>query len=189
MATLPLEREGTHEGVRTAPGSQDAVVVRSRGARAALVGLRLLVAWTFLWPFLDKVFGLGFATKSEAAWINGGSPTEGFLLHGTQGPFAHVFDGVAGAPWLDVLFMVGLLGIGLAFLLGVGTRVAAVSCTAMMAFMYLVSLWPASNPVTDSHWMIALAGIAVAATGAGDTWGLGRPWKNLALVRRHRWLI
>ena len=29
----------------------------------------------FLWAFLDKAFGLGYATPSGNAWINGGSPT------------------------------------------------------------------------------------------------------------------
>ncbi|WP_229897435.1 hypothetical protein [Streptomyces finlayi] len=189
MATIHMPRSSN---TRTAPataGSQDGVIVRGRAARGVLAGLRILVGWTFLWPFLDKMFGLGFATKTEAAVIHGGSPTAGFLLHGTKGPFAHAFDGVAGAPWLDALFMLGLLGIGLAFLLGIGTRIAAVSCTAMMAFMYLVTLQPASNPITDDHWMIALAAVAVAVTGAGSYFGLGRRWQELALVRRFRWLV
>ena len=33
----------------------------------------------FLWAFLDKSFGLGYATPSDNAWIHGGSPTTGFL--------------------------------------------------------------------------------------------------------------
>lgn len=186
MATTPLLGTLRQGGII---GSQDEVTVRSRIARGALVALRLLVAWTFIWPFLDKVFGLGFSTEPKGSVLNGGSPTAGFLLHGTKGPFAHVFDSVAGAVWLDALFMLGLLGVGLAFLLGIGTRVAAVSCTLMMAFMWLVTLLPAANPVTDAHWMIAIASIVVAATGAGDTLGLGRWWKGLALVRRFPWLV
>lgn len=41
--------------------------------------LRILVGFTFFWAFIDKLFGLGFATPSERAWINGGSPTTGYL--------------------------------------------------------------------------------------------------------------
>lgn len=157
--------------------------------RTALAALRVLVAWTFLWPFLDKLFGLGFSTPSAKSVVNGGSPTEGFLLHGTKGPFAHTFDSVAGAGWLDLIFMTGLLGIGLAFLLGIGTRIAAVSCAMMMGFMWLVTMLPATNPLTDDHWILAVAGAVVATTAAGDHFGLGRAWRRTALVRRYRFLI
>ncbi len=47
--------------------------------------LRLLLGWSFLWAFLDKMFGLGFATcrlegggidfGCDAAMLSGGSPT------------------------------------------------------------------------------------------------------------------
>ncbi|MER6105275.1 hypothetical protein ABT115_23940 [Streptomyces sp. NPDC001832] len=189
MAATPLRNNvSATDGTRWS-GSLDELIVRSRPARGALAALRILLAWTFIWPFLDKVFGLGFSTKSADAVINGGSPTEGFLLYGTKGPFGHIFDSVAGGPFLDVLFMLGLLGIGLAFLLGIGIRVAAVSCAVMTGFMWLVTLQPANNPITDDHWMLALAGIVIATTHAGDFFGLGRKWKEFRLVRRYRWLV
>ncbi|MEU5220086.1 hypothetical protein AB0G79_28375 [Streptomyces sp. NPDC020807] len=100
-----------------------------------------------------------------------------------------MFDSVAGAWWLDTLFMVGLLGVGLAMVLGIGMRVAAVSGTLMMAFMWLTTLWPAANPFMDSHWMIALVLLITAATGAGSYYGLGAPWARLPIVRNNRWLI
>ena len=157
---------------------------------ALLAGLtRLSLGWVFLWAFVDKTFGLGHETASNDSWLNGGSPTEGFLLHGTSGPFAHMFDSVAGAGWLDAVFMLGLLGVGLAMILGVGMRIAAAAGTLMMAFMWLVTLWPESNPFMDDHWMIALVLIVTAVTGAGRYYGLGGMWAQLPAVRRNRWLI
>ena len=50
--------------------------------------LRLSMGWLFLWGFLDKTFGLNFATTPEDAWLAGGSPTYGFLSYATKGPFA-----------------------------------------------------------------------------------------------------
>ena len=32
---------------------------------------RLCMGWVFLWPFLDKLFGLGHETTAAHAWING----------------------------------------------------------------------------------------------------------------------
>ncbi|MFI5663474.1 hypothetical protein [Streptomyces sp. NPDC051684] len=100
-----------------------------------------------------------------------------------------MFDSVAGAWWLDLVFMLGLLGVGLAMILGIGMRIAAAAGTLMMAFMWLVSLWPDSNPFMDDHWMIALVLLITAATGAGRYYGLGRVWAELPAVRKNRWLI
>src|SRR5687768_4431794 len=83
-------------------------------ARYAWAAARIALGWTFLWAFLDKAFGLGFSTQADGAWINGGSPTQGFLEFGTEGKVFHdFFAGLAG-PVADWFFMLGLLGIGVA---------------------------------------------------------------------------
>src|SRR5690625_6651809 len=56
-----------------------------------LLGLvRIFIGFYFLWAFADKLLGLGFSTPKEGAWINGGSPTTGFLGGSIEGgnPFA-----------------------------------------------------------------------------------------------------
>ncbi|BFV60619.1 hypothetical protein KCMC57_up57230 [Kitasatospora sp. CMC57] len=45
-----------------------------------------------------------------------------------------------------------------------------------------------NNPAADYHLVYALHLIALAATGAGNTWGLGRRWAALPVVRDHSWL-
>lgn len=76
---------------------------------------------------LDKLFGLGRATPAEGAWVNGGSPTAGFLGNAPTGPFASSFNSIAGAAWADWLFRAALLGVGTALILGIGVRIAAIS--------------------------------------------------------------
>ncbi|WP_166133144.1 DoxX family protein [Nocardioides ochotonae] len=162
------------------------------GARAArYVGavLRISLGWVFLWAFLDKLFGLGFATERDASWINGGSPTEGFLSFGTSGPFADAFQSLAGHTVVDVAFMVGLAGIGLALMLGIGVRIAAVSGALMLVLMWAAALWPANNPFMDDHLIYAGLLVMLALLDSGRTLGLGRLWSSLPLVQRHRWLI
>lgn len=157
-------------------------VVHRPGVRRLLAVARIVVGFTFLWAFLDKLFGLGFSTPSARSWINGGSPTSGFLGHIT-GPFAGVFSSLAGQAWVDWLFMFGLLGIGLAMILGAGLKVAAWGGTLLLLLMYLAEFplgQPAdvhvTNPLVDSHWHEALLLLISAYTLAGDTWGLGRWW-------------
>lgn len=91
--------------------------------------------WRGAWAFVDKLFGLGCSTQRANAWINGGSPTKGFLSNVDAGPFASTFRSWAGDVWADWLFMVGLLAIGVAVVLGVGLRLAAVSGRALLALM------------------------------------------------------
>src|SRR5687768_12101665 len=99
---------------------------------------RILLGIIFLWAFVDKLLGLGFATPAARAWVNGGSPTTGFLK-GVEGPFASFFNGIAGSPLADWLFMLGLLGIGIALIFGVAVRLAAVSGAVMMLLMWAAS--------------------------------------------------
>jgi thiosulfate dehydrogenase [quinone] large subunit len=82
----------------------------TRAARYLWSLTRLCLGWTFLWPFLDKTFGLGHETTAAHAWIQGGSPSFGFLS-GAAGPFAGLYQSIAGAGWVNWLFMLGLLGL------------------------------------------------------------------------------
>jgi thiosulfate dehydrogenase [quinone] large subunit len=160
--------------------------------------LRIATGMVFLWAFADKAFGLGYATSSAKAWIHGGSPTQGFLATVHVGPLAATLRSWAGQPWADWLFMIGLAAIGLALVLGVAQRIAAITGTAMMLLMWLAE-WPlakatetgqatgSSNPVIDYHIAYALVLLVLAATYAGNTWGLGRRWADT--VRHNHWLL
>lgn len=175
-----------------------------RGAAAkALAVLRIGFGLTFLWAFFDKLLALGFATGrsvdqatgaevvdrlGDAAWVNGGSPTEGFLAFGAEGPFKDFYNGIAGAAWADWLFMAGLLGIGVALTLGIGMRLATISGAVLYLLMWTVALPPANNPVLDDHVLGAITMVVLLVTAAGTTWGLGRTWNDLPLVRRQTWL-
>lgn len=118
--------------------------------------LRFVMSFIFLWAFFDKLLGLGFATTSEKAWINGGSPTTGFLSGGVHGPFAEIFHSMAGVALIDWLFMLGLLFVGLTLLLNRYVFWGAVVGVTMMTLMWLALLFPANNPIIDEHIVYAL---------------------------------
>ena len=100
---------------------------------------RVAVGFIFLWAFLDKFFGFGYATPSDRAWIHGGSPTTGFLSTVAVGPFGSFYHSVAGTWWVNTLFMLGLFAIGVALILGVAMR------TTMFAGpLLLVMMWAAA---------------------------------------------
>lgn len=150
--------------------------------------LRIAMGWYFLWAFTDKTFGLGFATPTENAWIDGGSPTTGYLS-GVEGPFADVYNGWAGNAFFDWVFMLGLLGVGLALILGIGMRIAAVAAVVMLVLMFGASLPLVTNPVIESHLTEAVTIVALALLGAGEYLGFGKAWARLPFVKNNRWLI
>ena len=173
-------------------------VVTHSTARRALAVLRVAFGFTFLWAFFDKLFALGFHTGvnadtgavdrfGDAAWINGASPTTGFLKFGVpeNNPFQGFFNGMAGQAWADWLFMAGLLGIGLALTLGIGMRIAAAAGALLYALMWAASLPLENNPVVDDHLLGAVSVVALALLLAGDTWGFGQQWARTGIVRRH----
>jgi thiosulfate dehydrogenase (quinone) large subunit len=174
-------------------------VVTTSLARRALGALRIGFGVTFLWAFFDKLLALGYATGVNPetgavdrfgpdAWINGGSPTFGFLTFGVpeDNAFREFFNGLAGDTWVDWLFMLALLGIGLALTFGVGMRIAAASGALLYLMMWVASMPLENNPVVDDHLLGAVTMVVLATTLAGDTWGLGKQWARTNLVRKYQ---
>jgi thiosulfate dehydrogenase [quinone] large subunit len=199
MAVTHRHHHLTSEGVTTSETTETGV-----GLDRAIAALRIAFGFTFLWAFLDKTFALGFGTGAiineetgaregidfmakDAAWLNGGSPTEGFLTFGVpaDNPFQEIFNDMAGQAWVDWLFMIGLLGIGVTLLLGVGMRIGTMAGALMYAFMYLAVLPLENNPIVDDHLLGVISMFVLFFAGAGATWGLGRMWRRTSLVKKY----
>ena len=151
----------------------------------ALGLLRLGMGWILLWAFLDKLFGLGFTTTPDKAWLVGNSPTSGFLLNATRGPLAEFFKGLAGNVLVDWLFMIGLLLIGLALIFGILVRIAAYSGALLFLLMWLAVLPPEHNPFLDEHIIYSLVLIALAYVKSGKNLGFGKKWAKTELVKKY----
>ena len=184
--------------------------IHTKGLQRVFGFLRVAMGWTFLWAFVDKLFGLGFATGRDTdtgaivfggadAWINGGSPTAGVLGFALKGPFTGFYEtitgftmgaaGPAAAAWVDWVYMLSMLGIGLALTLGIGVRLAALGGIAWMAIFYTATaIWPDNNPFLDYHIVEAgvLAGLFLA--NAGRYYGLGKVWQRLGFVKDRKYL-
>jgi thiosulfate dehydrogenase [quinone] large subunit len=107
---------------------------------------------------------------------------------------------MAGTWYANWLFMLGMLGVGVALIAGVGLRVAAGAGALIMARMWFAEFPIAqhtatgaangsTNPLTDYHFVYAAVLVVLAATYAGHTWGLGRWWARLPFVQKNKWLI
>jgi thiosulfate dehydrogenase (quinone) large subunit len=144
---------------------------------------RLAIGFVFLWAFLDKLFGLDRNTPKSRSWLDGGSPTAGYLS-AVDGPFEDFFHRLAGQDWVDWVFMIGLAGIGLALILGIGVTIAAITGAVLLLAMWLAGLPIDTNPFVDDHIVYALVIIGIAATGAGLRYSLAPWWRRTRLVRK-----
>jgi thiosulfate dehydrogenase (quinone) large subunit len=157
--------------------------------------LRMSMGWVFLWAFFDKLIGLGFSTcrvdgvvdvLCKKAWLMGGSPTFGFLSN-ASGPFAPLFHAIAGHPIVNTLFMLGLLGVGVALITGAGMRLGTWGGALMLVLMYVASP-PTTNPFLDDHIVYALVLVLLRWMHAGDYYGLGQWWHHHSFVHKYPWL-
>jgi thiosulfate dehydrogenase (quinone) large subunit len=188
--------------------------IHTKGLQRVFGVLRFAMGWTFLWAFLDKLFALGFSTGRVVndagqtvridffgpdAWINGASPTAGAVAFGLKGPFADNIQTITGfqmtqagptvAGWLDWVYMISLLLIGLGLILGVMTRIAAVGGIIWLAAFYLgTAIWPEHNPFLDEHVVYAIVLVGLILANAGRYYGLGKIWQRVGFVRDRRYL-
>jgi thiosulfate dehydrogenase (quinone) large subunit len=138
----------------------------------ALVGLRLLIGWHFLYEGLSKL--------ANPYWTSAGYLAE------SQWIFQDLLIRIAASPTavtvVDHLNMWGLTLIGVGLLLGLFTRSAAVAGIVLLAFYY-VSAPPLTGlsypmPVEGSYLIVNKVLIELAALvvllvfPTGRTWGL-----------------
>ena len=184
MTTMTERKEVTTTEVLV---EAEAIVSKNRILEGYVWGtMRLGMGWIFFWAFIDKVFGLGFATAADNAWLAGGSPTFGFLNFAAKGPFAEIYAGMAGNVLVDWMFMIGLLAVGLPLLLGIGVKLAGYTGVLMLVLMYTAGfILPEHNPFLDEHIIYAVIMIGLTVVGAGRWIGMGNWWADRKLVRRY----
>ena len=146
--------------------------------------LRILLGWIFLWGFLDKAFGLGYATNSNQAWINGGSPTTFYLSKVSGGIFGDFYGSIAGNHLIDIIFMAALLLLGVALILGIGSRISAYGGGLLVILLWSTQVPPTNNPFIDEHIIYLFLLFGLWRVRAGRTIGLGSWWSNTKIVKR-----
>lgn len=162
----------------------DSIINRFLKPEFIMGALRIALGWILFWAFLDKLFGFGFSTAPENSWLNGVSPTTGFLKFGVSGIFAEVFNELAGNILVDILFMAALLLVGGSLILGIGTKIAGYTGAILMFILYLTNVPPLHNPVIDEHIIYLICLVGIANFKSGHVLGLGKWWSETRIVKR-----
>ena len=148
-----------------------------------LAFLRIAIGALFLWPFFDKLFGLGFATPHGGGIIDGGSPSS-YVIYVTDGLLKDFYTSLAGNAFVDFLMMAALLLIGISLVFGIASKLGTIGAIAFLAVMYTLVLPPTDNPVIDNRIIIILALLVVYFFGGFEKISFSQKWKDFALVKR-----
>ena len=89
-------------------------------------------------------------------------------LTATKGPFASLYQAIAGTLVVDWLFMLGLLALGISLILGLKVKLASYGGVALMILMYLALIPPANNPIIDEHIIYALVLLVLSRINVRD---------------------
>jgi thiosulfate dehydrogenase [quinone] large subunit len=164
-------------------GRETALEYSTTATGYALLGLRVVMGWVFLYAGATKVL--------DPTWT-----AEGYLLHAVPdgNPFGGLWATMAREYlWLlDPLNAWGLTLVGAALLVGAAVRFAALWGAVMMGFYWASSLPLEHAIVVDSHVVYALLLFGLGAFGAGRVFGLDRILETTDLVRerpRLRYLL
>jgi thiosulfate dehydrogenase [quinone] large subunit len=132
--------------------------------RVALVILRVLIGWHFLYE--------GYFKLLRPAWGRNGAPLEAWsaagYLRAATGPFADLFHSLGNAPWietLDVAIAVALVLIGLSLMLGVFVRIGCLGAFTLLLLFY-VSAIPLSGlpePRSEGAYLLVNKNLIEAA--------------------------
>lgn len=158
----------------------------------AVVSLRLVMGYVILSAGLGKL--------AEGGWMDPGAWTaEGYLVHGVAeaNPLRGMFLFFADHLWLiDPLVMWTQILIGLALVLGLFVRLAALG-GALQMLLFWMGAWTAglaaglpveNGYVIDSSFVYALILFGLGAVGAGRLLGFDGKLEETSLVQSNPWL-
>ncbi len=166
-------------------GKKASLEYSERWIGQSILGLRVLMAWVFIQAGLEKIL--------DPEW------TAVHFLEGVESanPFMFLFEWFAAYPGLvDPLVMWTQLLIGLALLLGVFFRFAALGGAIQMLMFWLASFEAglmAGFPVAHGYLVndtlvYAVLLFGLGALGAGRLYGLDSKLEETDLVKENNWI-
>ena len=139
--------------------------------------MRLSMGWVFFYAGLSKII-------KEGGWTAAG------YLANLEGPFAEIFAQMAGNSLVDWLNMLGLLAVGIAFILGIGIHIASFSGIILM-LLYFFAEYPARGDYMnfiEDHIIYAIVFLGFYIFGAGKKFSLGEKFKKESWYKNSSWL-
>ena len=149
--------------------------------RIGVALLRIAVGVIFLWAGVEKLVGpkafdasgfLKFATLGSLGWpFVSGEVAEGTVFNPTHDVWVSLAGNASAMTAVNTLVVFGEIGIGIALILGLFTRFAAIAGTLMM-LLFFFAAWDFEFGIVNEHLTYALICATIAGLGAGRYYGL-----------------
>ena len=149
----------------------------TKGQQAATAVTRVAIGSVFLTAGLEKALGAtpfdaaGFLKGATAGvpWL--GEAVKGVVYNPTHDFWVSLAGNATLMPIVNFLVVGGEIAIGLALVLGLFTRFAAIAGTLMLSFFFLAS-WDLSHGIVNSQMLDAIVTAYVGIMAAGRYYGL-----------------
>ena len=159
------------------------------GSRAfGILALRLITGWVFLFAGLQKVLAaepfsaVGFLSFGTAGTAEGA--VEGAIVNPTNAFWVSL---AGNGQLMDVINFVvpfGQIGIGVALILGLATRFAAVMGFLMMAG-FTIAAWDFAHGVINYTAIVGLTALILGVIRAGHVYGVDAIVDEQPIVKRN----
>jgi thiosulfate dehydrogenase [quinone] large subunit len=157
----------------------------------AIAALRIVMGWVFLYAGLEKLFNFGGTgiAFSAAGWLKtqtggtwpGVAPTA--IVNPTHDFWVWIGNNASAASIVSTLVVLGELGIGLALMLGLGTRAASALGTLLLLLLFVAG-FDFGTGVANEQLVFAIVTAALGYMAAGDVFGLDALLEKSDAVRR-----
>jgi thiosulfate dehydrogenase [quinone] large subunit len=149
---------------------------------------RVTVGWVFLYAGLEKFFGAQpFTAAGFLKFGTIGTTVEkvadGTIVNPTHGFWVSLAGNGTLLPIVNSMVVFGEIAIGVALILGLATRFAAVMGALMMT-LFWVAAWDFAFGVIEYHAVLAIVALVLGIIGAGEAFGLDAIVDETPIVKR-----
>lgn len=152
-----------------------------------ILALRLVVGWAFLFAGLQKVFSAEpFSAYGFLVFGTGGTAegaVEGAIVNPTQAFWVDLANNPQLLQFINFIVPYGQIAIGIALILGLATRFAAVMGFVMMAG-FTIAAWDFAHGFVNLTALLGIVALILGVMRAGEIYGLDAIVEEQPIVKQ-----
>jgi thiosulfate dehydrogenase (quinone) large subunit len=160
----------------------------TKGQGIATAVVRITAGAMFLTAGIEKAIGGGFNAAGFLKGATAGTPylataAEKVVYNPTHDLWVSLAANATLMPLVNWLVVAGEIAIGVALILGLATRFAAVAGGLMMGLFYL-ALWDLSHGIVNEQLLLGVTTLFLGVIGAGRYYGIDAILEKAQAVRQ-----
>ena len=162
--------------------------IMTKGQRIATAAVRITAGAMFLTAGLEKALGGTFTAAGFLKGATAGTPylataADKVIYNPTHDLWVSLAGNATLMPLVNWLVVAGEIAIGVALILGLFTRFAAVAGGLMMGLFYL-AIWDMSHGIVNEQLLLGVTTLFLGVIGAGRYYGVDSILEKAQAVRQ-----